>query len=152
MHTSTTVHRFAIAANEVTVQQFLRFDKEHSYDEDYAPELVCPVNRVQWYDAAAYCNWLSEQEGIDEKQWCYRKNQEDEFRDGMTIAPNYLELRGYRLPTEQEWEHACRGGFRRKLLTAILAAGSGHRNFGSSVSACGATRWANFGVGPSERS
>ena len=26
---------------------------------------------VEWYEAAAYCNWLSKEEGIPEDQWCY---------------------------------------------------------------------------------
>jgi formylglycine-generating enzyme required for sulfatase activity len=62
---------FAIAAHEVTVEQFLRFRKDHEYNETYCPTKEQPVNLVTWYDAAAYCNWLSEQEGIPEDQWCY---------------------------------------------------------------------------------
>jgi len=62
---------FAIAAREVTVEQFLRFRKDHQYEKQYAPTPDCPVNIVTWYDAAAYCNWLSKKEGIPENQWCY---------------------------------------------------------------------------------
>jgi hypothetical protein len=56
--------RFALAAREVTVAEFLRFRTDHRYFKEYAPTEDCPVNEVSWYDAAAYCSWLSKQEGI----------------------------------------------------------------------------------------
>jgi formylglycine-generating enzyme required for sulfatase activity len=102
--------RFALAAREVTVEEFRVFRKNHQYQEQWAPTMDCPVNSVSWYDAAAYCNWLSEKEGVPRDQWCYVPKEKDEYGPGMKMAENYLQRTGYRLPTEVEWEYACRAG------------------------------------------
>jgi formylglycine-generating enzyme required for sulfatase activity len=65
---------------------------------------------VTWFDAVAYCNWLSEQEGIPRDQWCYRPNKDGEYGPGMTMAPQFLQREGYRLPSNAEWEYSCRAG------------------------------------------
>src|SRR5262249_26010340 len=65
---------------------------------------------VSWFGAAAYCNWLSQQEGLPKDQWCYLPNERGQYDQGMTISADALRRAGYRLPTEVEWEYACRAG------------------------------------------
>ncbi|MGH7135399.1 MAG: formylglycine-generating enzyme family protein, partial [Pirellulales bacterium] len=108
LHARRIGRSFAIGSKEITVEQFLQFDPQFWWFQDYSPESDCPINNVNWYDAARYCRWLSEQEGVDESQMCYPPR--DEIKDGLRMPSDYLSRTGYRLPTEAEWECVCRAG------------------------------------------
>lgn len=99
---------FAISAHEVTIEQFRRFRGEFAVAEDVSPDPHCPVNRVTWHEAAQYCRWLSEQEGIPTEQMCYPAVEA--IQPGMSFFEDCLSRTGYRLPTQAEWEIACRAG------------------------------------------
>ena len=43
-------------------------------------------------------------------QWCYLPNESGAYEEGMSIPADVLQRTGYRLPTEAEWEYACRAG------------------------------------------
>jgi len=92
---------FYLATHEVTNAQFRQFKPDHSSERAGRYSLngdQQPVVKVSWADAARYCNWLSQKEGLTP---VYRFS-------GDQLLGFDSQSTGYRLPTEAEWAWAAR--------------------------------------------
>jgi serine/threonine protein kinase/formylglycine-generating enzyme required for sulfatase activity len=85
-HVKLIDRTFAIAAKLVTVAEYRRFAKGHTFEERYAPTPDCPVISVSWFQTAAYCNWLSKQEGLPESEWCYEPFRDPTAMPGLAAS------------------------------------------------------------------
>jgi serine/threonine protein kinase/formylglycine-generating enzyme required for sulfatase activity len=116
-------HQFAVATKEVTLRQFQQFAKECDLSEKncyalgpyarrYSSGPDGPVVSVDLFEAAQYCRWLSEKEGISEDQYCYPQTvaeiqQLKRENKQLELPHDYLKRIGYRLPLASEWRVAA---------------------------------------------
>jgi len=78
----TVPERTGLGGTGIEKGRIVERDRKYTWqDSGYKPTTISPVNNIAWEDAEAFCKWLSKRE-----------------------------KKTYRLPTEAEWEYACRAG------------------------------------------
>lgn len=110
-HQTTITRPFLIGQNEITRQEWtnLRF---YFNGEDLDCGEICPAHHLNWYEAIAWTNQRSLADGLP---LCYLSPSstapytlDNAIYQDEPQWPDGTDCRGWRLPTEAEWEYAAK--------------------------------------------
>jgi formylglycine-generating enzyme required for sulfatase activity len=106
VHTVTLTKSFYMGKYEITQSQWktvMGTDPSNFKGDNL------PIEQVSWYEAVEFCNKLSEKDGLTK---CYTINDYD-------VTCNWS-AKGWRLPTEAEWEYTCKAGTTNDFYSGSL--------------------------------
>jgi formylglycine-generating enzyme required for sulfatase activity len=112
---SVTLTGFYMGKYPVTQEQYeaVMENNPSNFKTPVSPETSTanrPVEYVTWYDAVEFCNKLSEKEGLTPVYTITGRTPATGYPiTDATVTPDWSK-NGYRLPTEAQWEYACRAG------------------------------------------
>ena len=115
-HQVTLTRPFYLCNHEVTQSEW---QSVMGWNDSPLPGADLPVERVNWYDTVKYCNERSTRDGYEPVYDITNPTYSGNHITSASVTWNQ-NANGYRLPTEAEWEYACRAGSTTAFCTGAM--------------------------------